>query len=149
MKSLHKCVDDNIGTIFGDPDKILICAGLVHKNLQFTLEKNNLEGVLVFPDIDVNVSSKNKITCHWYRKPTATRIILKFRNWAPLRPKKNVIQWIGSQGFDATSKCLDFDQALEKNKTCWIKNQNPDQWYSKKVNQTLEKIIISSNLTSW
>ena len=32
-------------------------------------------------------------------------------------------------------------QALEKNKTCWTKNQYPEEWSSKILNQTLEKII--------
>ena len=43
--------------------------------------------------------------------------------------------------FNATSNWLAFDQALEKNKTCWTKNQYPEEWSSKIVNQTLEKII--------
>ena len=45
------------------------------------------------------------------------------------------------RAFNATSIWLAFDQALEENKTCWIKNQYPEHWSSKKVNQTLEKII--------
>ena len=36
---------------------------------------------------------------------------------------------------------LAFDQALEKNKYCWTKSQYPEDWSSKIVNQTLEKII--------
>ena len=34
-----------------------------------------------------------------------------------------------------------FDQALEKNKTYWTKNQYPGEWSSKIVNHTLERII--------
>ena len=40
----------------------------------------------------------------------------------------------------ATSNWLAFDQALEVNETCWNKNQYPEEWSSKIVNQTLEKI---------
>ena len=36
---------------------------------------------------------------------------------------------------------LAFDQAHEKKKTCWTKDQYPEDWSSKIVNQTLEKII--------
>ena len=36
---------------------------------------------------------------------------------------------------------LAFDQSLEKNKTCRTKIQYPEEWSSKIVNQTLEKII--------
>ena len=44
----------------------------------------------------------------------------------------------------ATSNWLTFDEALEKNKTCATKNQYPDDWFSKIVNQTLERIVIVS-----
>ena len=43
--------------------------------------------------------------------------------------------------FNATSNWLACVQALEKNKPCWTKNQYPEEWSSKIVNQTLEEII--------
>ena len=82
-------------------------------------------GDLAFFDTNVNVSSENNITCHWYQKPTDTEIILHFRSCAPLQLKKNVIQGAVHRVFNATSNWLAFDQALEKNKTCWTKNQYP------------------------
>ena len=100
-----------------------------------------MDGDLAFLDINVNVSSKNNITCHWFQKPTSTEIILKFCSCAPLQHKKNVIQGAVHRVFNATSNWLAFDQALEKNKTCWSKNQYPEECSSKIVNQTLEKII--------
>ena len=66
------------------------------------------------------------------------------RSCAPLQHIKNVIQGTVHWVFNASSNWLAFDQALEKNKTCWIKNQYPDEWSSKIVNlffKTLEKII--------
>ena len=87
------------------------------------------------------MSSKSNITCHWYQKPTDTRIILNFCSCASLQHKKNVIQGAVLRVFNATFNWLAFDQALEKNKTCWTKNQYPEDWSSKIVNQTLEKII--------
>ena len=100
-----------------------------------------MEGNMAFLDIIVNVSSKSNITCHWYQKPTDTGIILNFRSCAPLQHKKNVIQGTVYRNFNATSSWFAFDQALQLNKTCWIKNQYPEDWSSKIVNQTLEKII--------
>ena len=100
-----------------------------------------MEGNLAFLDINVNVSSKSNITCHWYQKPTDTGIILNFRSCAPLQHKKNVIQGTVDSVFNATSNWLALNQAVEKNKTCWIKNKYSEAWSSKKVNQTLEKII--------
>ena len=100
-----------------------------------------MNGDSAFLDINVNMSSKNNITCPWYQKSTDTGIIPNFRSCAPLQHKKNVIQGADHRVFNATSNWLAFDQALEKNKTCWIKYQFPEEWSSKIVNQTPEKII--------
>ena len=67
MKLFKRYVDDIICTVRGDPDKYLKFATSLHNNLQFTLEKVNMEGHLAFLDINVNVSSKSNITCHWYQ----------------------------------------------------------------------------------
>ena len=99
-----------------------------------------MEGYLPFLDTNINVSSKSTITCHWYQKPTDTGIILNFRSCAPLQ-HKNVTQGTVHTVFNATSNWLAFDQALDKNKTCWTKNQYSEEWSSKTVNQTLENII--------
>ena len=55
--------------------------------------------------------------------------------------QKNVIQGKVHRFFNSTSKWLAFDQAIEKNETYWTKNQYSEDWSSKIVNQTLEKII--------
>ena len=94
---------------------------------------------MAFLYINVNMRSKSNITCHWYQKPTDTGIILNFRSCAPLQ-QKNVIQGTVHRVLNATSNLLAFDQALEKNKTCWTKNQYPEEWSSEIVKQTLEKI---------
>ena len=141
MKLFKRYVEDIICNVRGDPDEILKFANSLQNNLQFILEKVNMEGDVAFLDINVNVSSKSKITCHWYQKPTETGIILNFLSCAPLQHKKNVIQVKVHRVFNAISNWLAFDQALEKNKTCRTKNQYPEEWSSKIVNQTLEKII--------
>ena len=76
-----------------------------------------MEGDLAFLDININVSSKSKITCHWHQEPTDTGIILNFCSCAPLQHKKNVIQGTVHMVFNATSNLLAFNYALEKNKT--------------------------------
>ena len=136
MKLFKSYVDDIICTVRGDPDVYLKFANSLHNNLQFTLEKVNMEGNLAFLD-----KRKSNITCHWYQKPTETGIIQNFCSCAQLQHKKNVIQGTVHRVFNATSNWLAFDQALEKNKTCWTKNQYPEVWSSKIVNQTPEKII--------
>ena len=100
-----------------------------------------MEGDLTFFDINVNVSSESNITCHWYQKPTDTEIILNFRSCAPLQHKKNVMQGTVHRVFNATPNWLAFDEALNRNKTCWTKNQYPEECSSKTVNQTLEKVV--------
>ena len=123
------------------PDEYLIFANSLHNNLQFSLEKVNMEVNLAFLDINAKVGSKSNITCHWYQKPTDTGVILNFRSCAPLQHKTIVIQRTVHKDFNATSNWLAFDQALEKNKTCWTKNHYPEDCSSKIVNQNLEKII--------
>ena len=110
-----------------------------HKNLPFTIEKVNMEGGLAFLNINVNVSSKSNITCHWYQEPTYRRKILNFSSYAQLQHKKNVIQGTVHRVFNATSDLLAFDQALEENRTCWIKNQHPDKWSPKKCEPVFNK----------
>ena len=132
MKLFKRYVDDFICTVRGDPDDFLKFANSLHNSLQFTLEKVNMEGNMAFLEKNVNVSSKSNITWQWYQKPTDTGLILNFRSCAPLQHKKNVIQGTVYRVFNDTSSWLAFDQALEINKTCWIKNQYPEDWSSKK-----------------
>ena len=127
-----KFVDDIICTVCGEPDEYFKLANSLHKNLQFTLEKINVEGDLAFLGINVNVSNKSNITCHWHQKPTETGIILNFRSCASLQHKKNVIQGTVHRVLNATSNWLAFDQALEENKTWLTKDQYPEEWSSKK-----------------
>ena len=116
-------------------------ANSFYNDLQFSLEKVNMEWDLAFLDININVSSKSNITYHWYQKQTATGLILNFRGFAPLQHKRNFIQETVHRFFNTTCNLLAFDRALARNKTCWIKNQYPEEWSSKIVNPTLEKIM--------
>ena len=92
MELFKRYVDDIICTVRGGPDEYLKLANSLHNNLQFTLEKVNMEENLAFLDINVNVSSKSNITCHGYQKPTDTGVIMNFPSRAPLQHKKNLIQ---------------------------------------------------------
>ena len=141
MKLFNGYVDDIICTVCVEPDECIRFTNSLHDNPLLTLEKVNMERDLAFLDINVNVGSKSKITCHWYQKPTDTGIVLNFCNCSPLQLKKNVIQGTVHRVFNATSKWLAFDQAFEKNKTYWTKDQYPEEWFSKMMNQTLKKII--------
>ena len=93
----------------GDPDEYLKFANSLQNNLQFTSKKVEMEGDLAPLDINIHMSSKRNVTCHWYQKPTHVGIIL--------------IQGAVHRVFNATSNWLDYDQALENNKTCWTKNK--------------------------
>ena len=66
MKLFKNYVNDIVCMVRGNPDKFFKFANSSHNNLQFTLEKVNVEGDLVFLDININVSSKSNITFHWY-----------------------------------------------------------------------------------
>ena len=82
MKLFKKYVDDIICTVRGDEDEHLKIANSLHKNLQFIKEKKKMEGDLAFLHINVNLSSENKITCHWYQKRNDTGIKLNFHRSA-------------------------------------------------------------------
>ena len=90
------------------------------------------------------MSSKSTIACHWYQKTTDTGIRLNFCSCAPPQQKGNVIQGAIRRVFNATINSLDFDQAPEKNKTCWTKNQYPNERCSKIANRTIRKKKIIS-----
>ena len=92
MKLFKRYVDDIICTVLGNPDEYLKLANSLHKNLRFTLDRVNMEDNLAFLDVNVNLSLKIKITCHWYQKQTDSGIILNFLSCAPLQHKKNMIQ---------------------------------------------------------
>ena len=49
-KLFKMCVGDIICTVRGDSDNYLKPANSLHKNLQFTLEKLNIEGDSAFPN---------------------------------------------------------------------------------------------------
>ena len=116
MKLFKRYVDDIICTVRGDPDEYLKFAKSLHNNLPFTLEKVNMDGDLVFLDINVNMSSKNNITCHWYQKPTDAGIIMNFRSCAPLQHKKNLIQGAVHRVFNAPSNAWPSIRLLKRTK---------------------------------
>ena len=134
-------VDDIVRTVKGNPGVVLEAANKLHPNLQFTIEELDSYGYLAFLDLNVNVDSGIKVTCGWYQKLTDTDTILKFRGYAHLQYKRKVIEGTVHRVFRSTSTLEDFDQALEKNRKQWIKNQNPKNWSDRVVFETLNKII--------
>ena len=104
MKLFKMYLDDTVCTVRGDKDEFSKFAISLHKNMQFTLEKVNMEGDLAFLDSNVNVSSKSDITCRWFQKPTDKRIILSLCSSAQLQHLKNVIQGTVQRVFSATSR---------------------------------------------
>ena len=73
-----------------------------------------MEGGFVLHDININVSSRSNITCHWFQKPTDFGTLMNFRSCAPLQQKKIVILGTVHRVFKATSIWLAFHQAPEK-----------------------------------
>ena len=51
-------MEDIICMVRGDPDEYLNIVNSLHNNLQFKLEKVNMEGDFAFLDINLNVSIK-------------------------------------------------------------------------------------------
>ena len=50
--------------------------------------------------------------------------------------------------FNATSDWQSFDVALKKKQEIWTENQNPTEWSSSIVNETLDKIVTKEKVTA-
>ena len=50
--------------------------------------------------------------------------------------------------FNATSDWQSFDVALKKNQEIWTENQNPTEWSSSIINETLDKIVTKEKVTA-
>ena len=129
-------------TVKGNPLDYLEYANSLHKNLQFTIQTPNGSGHMAFLDLNINLNEDRKLSCHWYQKSTDTRIILNFRSCAPLQHKRNVIQGTVHRIFNATSDWQSFDVALK----IWTENQNPTEWSSSIVIETLDKIVTKEKV---
>ena len=57
-------MDDINCKVRGDGEEYLKIANLLHKNLQFTSDKVNMEGDWAFLDINATVGSESNISCH-------------------------------------------------------------------------------------
>ena len=84
MKLFLRYVDDIVRTVRGELSCLLHAANIVHPNLQFTLEKTNSKGNLMFLDLNIIVSQGRRVICSWYQKPTDTGTILNYRICAQL-----------------------------------------------------------------
>ena len=84
VKLFLRYVHDFVRTVRGEPSCLLDAANSLHPNLQFTLEKTNLEGNLPFLELNKNVSQGRRVICSWYQKPTDTGTIPNYRSCAPI-----------------------------------------------------------------
>ena len=148
LKLFKRYVDEIVCTVKWNPLDYLEYANFLPKNLQFTLETPNGSGDLAILELNINLNEDRKISCYWYQKPTDTRIILIFRNCAPLQHKRIVIQVTVHRISNATSDWQSFDVALEKNQDVWTENQYPTEWSSSIVNETLDKIVTKEMVTA-
>ena len=128
-KLFKRYVDNIICKFRGDPDEYLKVANSSHKNVQFTLEKVNMEDELAFLVINVIVSSKksetnrNRKNTEFWQLCTASAL------------KKGTVQ----KFFNSTTTSLAFDQALKKTDI-----QDQKSVPRRMVNRTIEKILIGS-----
>ena len=141
-KFFARYVDDIVCTTKSTSKELLEKVNSLHKNLQFTLENVDENGELAFLDMSICVNKEKNISCKWYRKPTDTSTILNFRSCAPLQHKKNIIQGTVHRLFRCTSDWKSFDEALKTNQEIWFKNQYPESWTARIVNETLETLIV-------
>ena len=51
-------------------NRVLDAANSLYTNVQFTLEEANLKGILLFLDLNMNLSQNKLVNSNWYQKPT-------------------------------------------------------------------------------
>ena len=141
MKLFLRYVDDIVRTVRREPSCLLDAANSLHSNLQFTLEKPNLEGNSPYLDLNINVSQGTRVTCRWYQKPTDTGTILTYRSYALTQYKRSVIQGTVPRVFRSTSSWEQLDKAMETNGAQWLTNLYPENWSANVVSDALCKII--------
>ena len=141
-KFFARYVDDIECTTKSTGEELLEKINSFHKYLQFTIENVDENGELAFLDINICVSKEKNRSCKWYRKPTDMSTILNFRSYAPLQHKKNIFQGTVHRLFRCTSDWKSFDEALKTNQEIWFKNQYPESWTARIVNETLETLIV-------
>ena len=142
----NRYVDDIICTVNGEPDTLLRKVNTLHRKLEFTLEKSDENVNLAFLDMNINVNSCKEINCEWYKKPTDTKVVLNFRSCALIQHKKNIVEGNVHRVLRSTSTWQDFDKALRENESIWLRNQYPESWTSKIINDVLQKIISKTQL---
>ena len=96
--------------------------------------------------MNINVNSCREINCEWYKKPKDTGVGLNFSNSAPIQHMKNVVEGTVHRVFRSSSRWQKFDKALKENESIWLKNQYPESWSSKIINDALQKIISKPQL---
>ena len=134
-------VDNIVRTVMGDPEKVLRAANLLHPNLQFTIERPNINGKLAFLDLQFSIDKSRKFNCGWYQKPTDTGTKLNFRSRAPLQYKRSVIEGAVHRVSRSTSTWEKYENAMKINREQWLDNQYPESWLSRVASHALEKMI--------
>ena len=142
MKLFLRYVDDIVRTGRGKLSCLLHAANILHPNLQFTLEKTNSKGSLMFLDLNIIVSQGRRVICSWYQKPTDTGTILNYRICAPTQYKRSVTHGtVHRVCFRSTSSWEQFDNDMETNRAQWLTNQYTENWSAKVATNALCKII--------
>ena len=73
--------------------------------------------------MNIIVNSCKEINCEWYKKPSKTGVVLNVRSGVPIKQKKNIVEGTVHGVFGSTSTWRNFEQALKKNVSIWLKNQ--------------------------
>ena len=91
----------------------------LHKNLQFTIERENNKSL---PFLDMNIihdHETGKLSSTWYNKPTDTGLIMNFHTLAPKRYKRSVVLEFVHRIYRACSSWEIFIKALIKQSPYW------------------------------
>ena len=114
----------------------------LHKNLQFTIERENDKSL---PFLDMKIihdPDTGKLSSTWYNKPTDTGLIMNYHALAPKRYKRSVVSGFIHRIYRACSSWENFHNSLVRAKGILEKNQYPPSFYDPIMKQTLDSILL-------
>ena len=143
-KVFARYVDDVIRTVKMEYiDLLMTIANKLHKNLQFTIEKEVEQSI---PFLDMRVTRHGKsLSTSWYSKPTDTGLMLSFHSCAPTKYKRNIVEGNIHRIHQATSTWSAFTTGIERAEKLWEANQYPPDFYIPIVRNTVSKIVAGDN----
>ena len=114
---------NDILTCVKEKEELPETASNLHKNLTFTIERDEKENL---PFLDMKICKhRGKLHSAWYQKPTDTGFIMSYHASAPTRHKENIVEGMVYSIYHATLTWELLHNGLSEAKIIWEENSYP------------------------